>query len=365
MSLMKLPNLAFLCAAASFSLAAAPLSAKDYILAPARPDKLVIVDAEAMTVDKVITLEDAGPTPMVPVVDEAGQFAYVTINKSESIAKVDLTTGETVARRDLSTADTRIKTMFGMDLAPDGSQLAVFETPVKLMTSHYEVQPTRISLVDTRSLETVKTFEVPRQITVVMFSTDGSRIYGLGRQMHVFDAETGEHVDDYPIQDWKTDSNYYPSDVLDAWSQFETSDMLVTPFYTARSDMSLEDPEAYRTGLLTMDLRSGEMQMRDVRSLDVFYFSTAANPDRTRAYGAYNVLESFDLTSGEPIKRVPLPHSYYSVNVSSDGQTVWLGGALSDLAAYDAETLEKKGQVDMPDGAAMSLASIRIFQREE
>jgi len=62
---------------------------------------------------------------------------------------------------------------------------------------------------------------------------------------------------------------------------------------------------------------------------------------------------------------VALPHSYYSVNVSSDGNTVWLGGALSDLAAYDAETLERKGQVDMPDGAAMSLSNIRLFQRDE
>lgn len=361
MSLTKLP---LLCLAGSLALPV-PAAAKDYILAPARPDKLVIVDTEAMAVDKVITLKDAGPTPMIPVVDAAGDFAYVTVNKSESIVKVNLTTGETVARRDLSTETEQVKTMFGMDLAPDGSMLAVFETPMTRHASHFEVQPTRMSLVDTDTLETIRSFPVPRQITVVMFSTDGTQVYGLGRSMHVFDVATGAHVDDYPIQDWKTDANYYPSDVLDAWSQFESSDMLVTPFYTARSDMSLEDPETYRTGLLTMDLRSGEMEMRDVRSLDVFYFSTAANPDRTRAYGAYNVLESFDLETWQPIKRVPLPHSYYSVNVSSDGQTVWLGGALSDLAAYDAETLEKKGQVDMPEGAAMSLASIRIFQRDE
>ena len=81
------------------------------------------------------------------------------------------------------------------------------------------------------------------------------------------------------------------------------------------------------------------------------------------AYGAYNFLSSFDLTEGKPIKRVPLPHSYYSVNVSSDGKTVWLGGALSDVAAYDAETLERKGEVRMPDGASISLASVRMFTR--
>ena len=98
---------------------------------------------------------------------------------------------------------------------------------------------------------------------------------------------------------------------------------------------------------------------------DIFYFSMAANPAKDRAYGAYNFLSSFDLTKGKPIKRVPLPHSYYSVNVSTDGRTVWLGGALGDLAAYDAETLEKKGQIDLPGNASMSLASVRLFTRDE
>ena len=103
--------------------------------------------------------------------------------------------------------------------------------------------------------------------------------------------------------------------------------------------------------------------MQDIRPMDVFYFSTAVNPARDRAFGAYNVLESFDLVNNAPIKRVSLPHSYYSVNVSSDGKTVWLGGALSDVAAYDAETLERKGEVRMPDGASISLASVRMFTR--
>ena len=46
-------------------------------------------------------------------------------------------------------------------------------------------------------------------------------------------------------------------------------------------------------------------------------------------------------------------------------QPVWLGGALGDLAAYDAETLEKKGQIDLPGNASMSLASVRLFTRED
>lgn len=361
---MKPNNVLTLAMTAGIALSGAAAQAADYLIAPVRPNKLVVVDADAMAVEKVIEMEDAGPAPFVPVVDAAGRFAYVNINKTESIAKVDLLSGETVARQDLSDVDLQVKTMFGLDLSPDGATLAVYEAPTRLHLTHYEVQPTRIALLDADSLEVIRRFEAPRQITVLMFSADGTRLYGLGRAMHVFDVATGEIIEENPTQQWQTD-RYLPSDILDAWSQFETSGMLVTPFYTVRSDMSLEDPEAFRTGILTLDRESGEMDMRDVRALDVFYFSMAASPDHSRAYGVYNVLESFDLETGTPIKRVPLPHSYYSVNVSPDGDTVWLGGALSDLAAYDAATLERLGQVDMPGGASMSLGSIRMFQRDE
>lgn len=348
----------------SAAMLATPALARDFILAPARPDKLIVVDAQEMTVVNTITVEDAGPTPMVPIVAPGGKYAYATVNKTESFVKIDLETGETVARVDLSTPDERVKSLFGFALSPDGKTLAVYESPVKLETTHFEVQPTRIALFDTETMQETARFEAPRQITILAYSTDGTRIYGLGRNMHVMDAHTGQVLDELQIQSWQPET-YTQPDVLAVWSQYESSHVMSVPFYTALTAKDPADPEAYRTGMLTMDLESGQMDMREVRIMDVFYFSTAVSPDKTRAYGAYNVLESFDLKSNESIKRVALPHSYYSVNVSTDGTTVWLGGALGDLAAYDAQTLEKKGQVDLPGNASMSLASVRLFTRED
>lgn len=353
-----------LAAAAGLALTAQASLARDYILAPARPDKLVVIDTEKMAVDKVIQIENAGPTPLVPMVDKDGRTAYATVNRSESIVKLDLITGETLGRIELSTPEMRVKSLFGAALSPDGKSLAVYESPVKLGQSHYEVQPTRIAIYDTDTMQRQKEFEAPRQITMLMYSKDGSRIYGLGRSLFTFDPAEGKTVDAYPLQEWQSDT-YVQPDILAVWSQYDSSGMMATPFYTARKDMDPADPEAFRTGLLTLDLADGAIDMRDVRAMDVFYFSTAVSPDHTRAFGTYNVLESFDLVKGESIKRVPLPHSYYSVTVSSDGKTVWIGGALGDMAAYDAETLELKGGVDLPENASMSLASVRLFTRED
>lgn len=343
---------------------AGPAAAHDYILAPARPNKLVVVDSERMAVDKVIEIEDAGPTPMVPIVAPDGKTAFATVNKTESLVKIDLMTGQTLGRIDLSTPGERVKSLFGAALSPDGRTLAIYESPVKLALTHFEVQPTRIALYDAETLERRTVFQAPRQITMLAWSLDGTRLYGLGRAMHVIDAATGAPVEDLPIQTWKSDT-YAQPDVLAVWSQHESSGVMATPFYTSLKNGDPNDPATFRTGILTMNLETGRMAMQDIRPMDVFYFSTAVNPARDRAFGAYNVLESFDLVNNAPIKRVSLPHSYYSVNVSTDGRTVWLGGALGNLAAYDAETLEKKGQVDLPGNASMSLASVRLFTRDE
>lgn len=357
----KTTAVAVLALAAGFAL---PAAAKDYLMVPARPDKLVIVDAGAMAIDKVIQLDGAGPLPQLPVVSKDGSRAYVMMNMLESIAIVDLVNGKTLGRIEMSGAEERVKGMFGMDLSPDGKTLVVYQSPVKMLADEFQVQPTRLAFYDAETGELRSTAEVPRQITLVAWSEDGSRIYGMGRKMYVFDA-TGKQIEEKPIHGWQTET-YAQPDVLDVWSQFEQSGVITTPFYTVRLDLPADDPTIYRTGILTQDLETGEMKMQEVEPTDIFYFSTAASPtDKNRIFGAYNFLSSFDMAEGKPLKRVPLPHSYYSVNVSSDGKTVYLGGAMSDVSAYDAETLEKKGEVQMPDGAAISLASIRMFQRQD
>ncbi len=343
---------------------ALPAVAKDYLLVPSRPDKLVVVDTEAMAVDKVIRLENAGPLPQLPVVNAEGTRAYVLMNKLESIGIVDLVAGRMVGRIDMTSAQERVKGMFGMDLSPDGKTLVVYQSPVRMLADEFQVQPTRLAFYDTASGALKSTVEAPRQITLLAWSADGSRIFGLGRRMYTFDA-TGKQIDDKPVHGWETEK-YSQPDVLVVWSQFEQADVMSTPFYAARLDLPADDPTAFRTGMLTQDLTSGELKMQEVEVADIFYFSSAVSPtDKTRLYAAYNNLSSFDLATSKPIKRVPLPHSYYSVNVSSDGKTVWLGGALGDVAAYDAETLERKGEVQMPDDDSISLASVRMFRRDD
>jgi glutamine cyclotransferase len=79
-------------------------------------------------------------------------------------------------------------------------------------------------------------------------------------------------------------------------------------------------------------------------------------------FGALSQLQKFDVEKQQLVKSVDLEHSYYCVNFSSDGSKVYLAGTYNDIAVYDAETLEKLGNIQLP-GGDMSLATAQVFPR--
>lgn len=343
-----------------------PVQAKDYLLTGVKPDKLVLVDPAARKVERFYTIPEAAPGPVTITPSPDGKIAYMMVNRWESISGIDLDSGKEVFRADLSGGDERAKVMFGMDISPDGKQLAVFESPVKLGLGEYEVQPTRISFFDTtagKGAKRLRSIPAPRQITILMFSEDGSKLYGMGRALYVIDPKDGSIIEEHKTQAWERE-NFYPPDILDVWSQWEQAGIFSTPYYTARSDMSLDDPATYWTGVLTFDLGTGEFKLKDVENTDIFYFSSVVSPtDPNIVYGVYNQLAKLDVAQGKSLGRASLDHSYYAINISSDGKEVYIGGTMSEIDVYDAESLEKVGEIPMPDGANMALSTLRVIQR--
>jgi len=63
------------------------------------------------------------------------------------------------------------------------------------------------------------------------------------------------------------------------------------------------------------------------------------------------------------LDRIDPDHTYYVVNVASDGSELYVGGTMDDIAVYDTETFEKLCRIEMPGGADQALASLRLIQR--
>lgn len=339
--------------------------AADYILTGQKPDQLVLVDVKARSVEKSYTIPDAAPGVLTVTPAPDGKRGYAIVNRWESVSGIDLDSGEQVFRADFSRDDVRVKAMFGMDISPDGKELFVFLSPVKLGLGEYEVGDTYVAVYDTAhgvGAEPVRTFPAPRRTAILALSGDGSKLYAIGWDAVVLDPQTGDEIGVHPIRNWGRE-NFTEPDVLDVWPQWEQADVFSTPYFAIRTDKAADDPAAYAMGMLTLDLETDEFVMEEYEDFAVIIFSTVVNPvRRNEAYGVYTQLSKIDLDKDELVKRIDLPHTYYAVNVSSDGSELYAGGTMNDIAIYDTETLEPIGSIELP-GGNMALSSLRIIQR--
>ncbi|WP_452029818.1 quinohemoprotein amine dehydrogenase subunit beta [Azospirillum palustre] len=356
---------------AALLLAASPAAAKDYLLTGAKPDKLVLVDAAARKVERVLTIPGGGVAPGTIVPSPDGRIAYVVSNHMGSVSGIELDSGRQVFRADFSTTgepggDLRVRSLFGMDVSPDGKELYVFQAPVRMLPGEYRVEDTRIAVYRTADgvgAKPVRLLPAPRRVAVLAFSKDGGTLWALGWDLYGLNPKTGAVKETHKVLNW-TRANHSPPDVLDIWPQFEQAATLSTPYFTARTDLAATDPGAFRTGLMTLDLATGRMDMRDFEDTSAVIFSSVVSPvKRTEAYSVYTQLTKIDTDGGKLVKRVDLPHTYYSINVSSDGKEVYVGGTACDIGVYGTDTLDRIGQVEIAGCPDQGIASLRVIRR--
>ncbi|MFP5515081.1 MAG: quinohemoprotein amine dehydrogenase subunit beta [Alphaproteobacteria bacterium] len=351
---------------AALLLAASPAAAKDYLLTGAKPDKLVLVDAAARKVERVLTIPGGGVAPGTIVPSPDGRVAYVINNHMGSVSGIELDSGRQVFRADFSAGDLRVRGLFGMDVSPDGKELYVFQAPVRMLPGEYRVEDTRIAVYSTADgvgAKPVRLLPAPRRIAVLAFSRDGGTLWALGWDIYGLDPQTGAVKETHKVLN-RTLADHSPPDVLDIWPQFEQAATLSAPYFTARTDLAATDPGAFRTGLMTLDLATGRMDMRDFEDTSAVIFSSVVSPvKRTEAYSVYTQLSKIDADGGKLVKRVDLPHTYYSINVSSDGTEVYVGGTGCDIGVYSTDTLDRVGQVEIAGCPDQGIASLRVIRR--
>ena len=81
-------------------------------------------------------------------------------------------------------------------------------------------------------------------------------------------------------------------------------------------------------------------------------------------YGVYTQLSKHDVDKKELVKRIDLPHTYYVINISSDGKEVYVGGTNDDIGVYSTETLERIGEMIIPSGGDMTTSTLQIVKVE-
>ena len=334
-------------------------SAGDLIVTAAKPDRLYVIDAASRSVRSQFKVADAGNGLSTILVAPNGRIAYALVNKMERIVGIDLHSGKMVFRAELSQSGERVKDFFGFTLTPDGRELIAYEIPVLLKPSEYVVEEPRFAVFRTNAglnARPVRSFPAPRRLHVLLMRPSGKSFYAIGFDVYEYDVKTGALLGTRGIIHWELPGHSQP-DLLAFWPVTEPTGVFTSPI---SSEVKISGGTEPRTGLMSLDLKSGALKFQDFESVPTVIFSSVLAPDRKTAFGVYTTLSRIDLEHGTLAQRVDLDHTFYSLNIATDGHELYLGGAMCDVAFYDPATLAKRSVLKLPGCADQALASLRV-----
>ncbi|NBA94794.1 quinohemoprotein amine dehydrogenase subunit beta [Pseudomonas sp. R5(2019)] len=340
--------------------------AKDILVTAARPNLIVVADAEQRKVIHTFQIPNTsmGNSPGALAVSKDGKTVYVIHNRWESVSGIDLDSGKEVFRTDLSGAGVRGKAPYAIDISPDGKELAVYVTQTELLPGEYKVDDPFIAIYDTASglsATPVRKLKSPRRVSTLAYSPDYKRLYAFSWDMLVLDPKTGQQIGQHPWRTWAREGFGEP-DTLAIWPQFEQANEFATPYYI--NHQNTDKSVTQRAGIWSLDMVKDTVRFSEFEDAKIVLFSTVINPvRRNEAYTVYTQLTKTDVNTGKLIKRVDLDHTYYNVNVSTDGKELYIGGTVDDIAVYDSQTLALKGKIKIPGGGDQVLTSLRVVQR--
>jgi len=350
-------------AALCLGLTGLPAAAKDLIVTVAKPDRLYVIDARARSIETDCQL-DFNLMPGVIVMSPDNSTAYILGNRWEDVFGIDLATCETVFSAHQSEGDIRRKTIASLAVSKDGTELYTVRNPVRLLADRYEVMEPEFAVYDTSAgldAEPARIFPSPRRVTVMATGRNGE-VYAAGHDVYAFDPETGERTVKIANASWDRPT-YSPPDVLAFWPIGTQADEFMLLYSAAKfTDETFSEIADFVWGYQSVDLSTGEAVIEDFASLEVIMFSAVRDPnDKSLLYGVYTQLSKHNVDTRELIKRVDLPHTYYCINISSDGKEIYVGGTNDDIGIYDAETLERIGEILLPSGGDMAAGTMHVI----
>ena len=353
-------------AACAAALAAAPADARDLLVTIAKPGNLYVFDAGKRELLKDCPL-GVDMNPAVIKMSPDGRIAYVLVNRWQDVIGVDIETCERVFYAAQSEETIRRRSIGSLAVSPDGSEIYTVRNPVRVLSDRYYVMEPEFAVFRADAgieATPVRMFPAPRRSTIMAAGASGE-VYIAGHDIYAVDPRTGEVSVKIPNATWDR-PKYSPPDVLAFWPVGSQNDEFML-MYTAAvfATEAREEIADFVWGFSSVDLETGETHIQDFASLEVLMFTGVRDPNAPNLlYGVYTQLSKHDIEKRELIKRVDLPHTYYVVNISTDGKELYVGGTNDDIGVYDAETLERIGEMRVPSGGDMGTATVQIVRAE-
>jgi WD40 repeat protein len=330
----------------------APALGKDILLQGMLHNKFNVLDGDKDEI--VATIETKGKKVTNFTWDPRDLDKVYTITDwGQQIEQLDLAGKKVVRTFRMGSGDVKVRTL-DIELNPANPNLLYALSLRQRWLSDEIVDMTPAVLVlDLTTGKVVKEIEIPRGCTNIFFGYDGSEFYVTGRDVFVYDPATGKQVNFLGIGH-PTTTGVDPQISLNIWRLHDQSGMAMILVGSQNSVNNL----MYQ-GYFTIDLRkkSTEGSMKLVTDIGPLYiqFSGVVSPDRKYYYTVLHKIEKRDFATNRVLATAAdLDKSYYTIQISSDGKKLYLGGGGDTILIYSTETMKLLKRLDTPGDAVLT-----------
>lgn len=339
---------------------------KDYGVTIARPNKLFVVDLDALTIETECEFPGRFSTGTL-VMSPDGRVAYFVANSTGTLFGMNVNNCEVVFRADQSSGDLRVRSLASLAVSRDGKQLYTIQHRTHLLIDRYQVVEPHFAVFDTDAglkAKPARSFPIPRQIQGLAETGKDGLVTMLGPDIYTIDPENG-HLETVSLsRSWERPL-MTPPDGVASLPNGAIANELARPYVTVKfADDNYDMATAqFLWGYTRVDLTTGEVVSREIGDFEGMMFSAISHPKNPDlVYGVSQRIQVFDAGQQKRIRAKDLPHSFYAITMAADGSRIYLSGAMNVIAVYDTQSLELIGNLELPAGD-MVFSPLQIVSR--
>jgi len=328
-----------------------PALAKDILLQGMLHNQLNILDGDKDEVIGTVTTKGKKVTNFTWDPKDLDKI-YTITDWGQQIEQLDLKEKKWVRTIRLGGSGVKVRAL-DIELNPANPNLLyALSLRQRWLTDEIVDMAPAVLVIDLAAEKVVKEIEIPRGCTNIFFGYDGSEFYITGRDVFVYDPMTGKQVNFLGLAH-PTVTGVDPQISLNIWRLHDQSGMAMVLVGSLATANNLP----YQ-GYYTIDLKkkSTEGSMKLVTDIGPLYnqFSAVVSPDRKYYYMVLNKVEKRDFATNRLLATADVDKSYYSIQISSDGKKVYLGGGGDSILIYDTETMKLLKKLDTPGDAVLT-----------
>lgn len=251
------------------------------------------------------------------------KFLYLTGSR-RNIQKLDLQKMQIVSNIKVEEKGWE-RFIYGLAVTQDDKTAYVNVFSRKTDGGEVVIDPPQVLQINLADGKILRSIEVPVGIISLALVENDTKLYAVGQDIYTIDITAKQMK------------------IVDTISMFDKGmNAFALWHYTAENDGVWLSPyySAEGMGLLSIDTKSGKVDMTMLQGEPPFAYNAIYSPDKTTAYAVMDEVAVIDLKTRTYTKIVPIPEgTCYGVMPTSDGKKLYAGAGGPTITVFDVATM--------------------------